>query len=142
MNKSGGFNIMGKHIIISQFSDNTTLFLKDERQISTALDSISQFSKASGVTLNINEYEILAFHIQPACLIYNIQGKTEVMYLGITVTRNKEIREKESILRNIDKCKAILNSWLQRVITIFSRILLSKIISRAIYPAFSLKKFR
>ncbi len=41
-------NIMGKHIIISQFADDT-LFSKDERQISTGLDSINQFSKAAGL---------------------------------------------------------------------------------------------
>jgi len=52
---SDGFNILGKHIIISQFADDTTLFLKDIRQISRALDSVSQFSKASGVKLNTNK---------------------------------------------------------------------------------------
>lgn len=66
MNNSDGFNIMGKHIIISQFADDTTLFLEDKRQISRALDSISQFSKASGVILNTNKCEILALHDQTA----------------------------------------------------------------------------
>lgn len=140
-NEIEGFNILGKHIIISQFADDTTLFLKDERQISLALDSINQFSKASGVTLNTNKCEIFALHEQPLCLIGNIKVKKEIKYLGITITRNKEIRERENILRNIDKCKLILNSWLQRDITVFGRILLSKTesLSRAIYPAFSLE---
>ncbi len=89
--------------------------------------------------LNINKCEILALHEQPACSISNIRVKTEVKYLGITVTRNKEIREKENILRNIDKCKKMLNLWLQRDTTIFGRVLLSKMenISRAVYPAYS-----
>ncbi len=60
--------------------------------------------------------------------------------LDSPVTRNKEIKEKENILKNIDKCKKMLNLWLQRDITIFGRVLLSKMesISRAIYPAYSL----
>ncbi len=137
---SEGLNISGKHIIITQFADDTTLFLKNENQIVTALDSINTFSKASGVMLNINKCEILALHEQPACSIGNMRVKTEVKYLGITVTRNKEIKEKENILKNIDKCKKMLNLWLQRDITIFGRVLLSKMesISRAIYPAYSL----
>ncbi len=90
--------IRSKHITISQFA----LFLKDERQISTALDSIIQFSKVSGDTLNVNKCEIFALHNQPARLIENIQVKTAVKYLGITVTRHKEIREKYNFLRNID----------------------------------------
>ena len=39
-----------------------------------------------------------------------------------SITRNKELREKESVCRKVDKCKTILNS-----------------LSRAIYPAFSLE---
>lgn len=35
---SEGFNILGKHIIITQFADDTTLFLKNENHIVTALD--------------------------------------------------------------------------------------------------------
>ncbi len=46
--------------------------------------------------------------------------------LDSPVTRNKEIKEKENILKNIDKCKKMLNLWLQRDITIFGRVLLSK----------------
>ncbi len=76
---------MGK-CIITQFADDTTLFLKNENQIITALDSMNQFSKASGVVLNINKCEILALHEQPAPSISNINVKTEVKYLGITVT--------------------------------------------------------
>ncbi len=136
---SEGINVSGKHIIITPFADDTTLFLKNENQIGTALDSINTFSKASGVTLNI-KCKILALHEHPACSISNMRVKTEVKYLGITVTRNKEIREKENILKNIAKCKKILNLWLQRDITIFGKVLLSKMesISRAIYPAYSL----
>ncbi len=70
--------------------------------MSTALDSISQFSKALCDTLNINKCEIFALHNQPARLIENIQVKTAVKYLGITVTRHKEIREKENFIRNLD----------------------------------------
>jgi len=41
----------------------------------------------------------------------------------------------------VDKCKTILNSWSKKDITVFGRVLLSKMesLSRAIYPAFSLE---
>ncbi len=100
------------------------------------LDSISQFSKAAGLKLNTDKCEIFALHDQQAELICNIKVKSEVKYLGITITRNKEIMEKENIGRNVSKCRTILNSWLQREVTIFGRVLES--LSRVIYPAFSL----
>ena len=59
--------------------------------------------------------------------------------MGIVINRNKELRERENVRKNVGKCKTILNSWLQRDITVFGRVLLSKMesLSRAIYPAFS-----
>lgn len=100
------------------------------------VDNIHQFSKASGLRLNIDKFEIFALHDQPALSICNIAVKNQVKYLGIVIRKNKEVRQRE----NVVKCKTILNSWLQRDNTIFGRVLLSKMesLSRTIYPAFSL----
>ena len=114
-----GIDILERDIIISQFADDMTLFKKNERHILKVLDSINQFSKASGLKLNIDKCEIFAFHDQPALSICNIAIKTQVKYLGIVITRNKELREREHVCKNVDKCKTILNSWLQRDITVF-----------------------
>lgn len=48
--------------------------------------------------------------------------------------------ENKNVWNNIDKCKSILNRWLQRDLTIFGRVILSEMdsLSRLIYPAFSL----
>ncbi len=140
-NGTEGINILERNIVISQFADDTTLFLKNERQIPKVLSSINIFSKASGLKLNIDKCEIFALHDQPALSICNILVKSQVKYLGIVITKNKEIRERENVCKNVEKCKTILNSWLQRDITVFGRVLLSKMesLSRAIYPAFSLE---
>lgn len=138
-----GIKIGDKQIIISQFADGTPLFLENERQIPKALDLINQFSKVAGLKLNVDKCEILALRNQQAHSISNIKIKTVVKYLGIVVTRNKELREKENIHKNITKCKTMLNSWLRRDITIFGRVLLLKMesLSRVIHPAFSLKVY-
>ncbi len=41
---------------------------------------------------------------------------------------------------NLDKCRLIMNNWLKKDITIFCRIVLTKVesLSRNIYPCFSL----
>ena len=76
---------------------------------------------------------------QPVLSICNIAIETQVKYLGIVINRNKGLRERENVRKNVGKCKTILNSWLQTDITVFGRVLLSKMesLSRAIYPAFS-----
>lgn len=57
-----GINVLDRHIIISQLADDTNLFLKNEDQIPLALQSINQFSRASGLQLNLNKCEILTLH--------------------------------------------------------------------------------
>lgn len=75
-----GLNVMGRQILISQLADDTTLFLKNENQIPLALQSINQFSKASGLQLNLDKCEILTLHDYPLQPLYNIKIKKEVKY--------------------------------------------------------------
>ena len=135
-----GLMVVDRQIIISQLADDTTLFLKNEDQIPLALQSINQFSRASGLQLNLNKYEILTLHDCHLQSLYNIKIKEEVKYLGIIISKEKTATENMNICNNLDKCKSILDRWLQRDISIFGRVLLSKMdsLSRLIYPAFSL----
>lgn len=135
-----GLNMMDRQIIISQLADDTTLFLKNEEQIPLALQFINQFSKASGLQLNMNKCEIMALHDYHSHSLYNIKIKKEVKYLGIIISKDKATTENMNVCNNVDKCKSILNRWLQRDVSIFGRVLLSKMdsLSRLIYPAFSL----
>lgn len=137
-----GLNVMGRQIIISQLADDTTLFLKNENQIPLVLHSVNQFAKASGLQLYVDKCEILTLHNYPLQLLYNIKVKKEVKYLGIVISKDKATTDNKNIGDNIEKCKGILNRWLQRDITIFGRVLLSKMdsLSRLIYPASSLSQ--
>lgn len=72
-----GIKIREKNLLISQFADDTTLFLKDAIQIPIVVDYIHQFSKASGLRLNIDKCETFARHDQPALSICNIAVKTK-----------------------------------------------------------------
>ncbi len=57
-----GINIGGDTLIISQLTDDTCLFLKNDSQISAALNVFNLFSKASGLVANSNKSEILYVH--------------------------------------------------------------------------------
>lgn len=135
-----GLSVLDRQIIISQFADDTTLFLKNEQQIPLALHLVNMFSKASGLYLNLKKCEMLTLHEFPLQSLFNIQIKEEVKYLGIVISREKVTMENKNVWNNIEKCKLILNRWLQRDLTIFGRVLLSKMdsLSRLIYPAFSM----
>ncbi len=82
----------------------------------------------------------MAIHDHPNISFNNISVKNEIKYLGIWLSKRTDNLEHLNVDTNLEKCRLIMNNWLQRDITIFGRILLMKIesLSRLIYPCFSL----
>ncbi len=130
-----GLQISYREIQISQFADDTALFLKDKSQVKTALDCISKFTKSSGLKLNLHKCEILFIHDSVDLSIENIPVKDSGKYLGIYISKNKITCEQFIFMSKIKKTKHILNNWLQRDLSIFGRVLLSKAegLSRFVY---------
>ncbi len=105
-----GISVLGREMKISQLVDDTTLFLKDESQVSKSLDLIYNCSCASGLKLNVSKCEIMPVHDLNNDSIENIPIKSTVKYLGIYITKNLLARQHFSsrIVKNI------IDSWLQR----------------------------
>uniref|UniRef100_A0A8C6K9W5 Reverse transcriptase domain-containing protein n=1 Tax=Nothobranchius furzeri TaxID=105023 RepID=A0A8C6K9W5_NOTFU len=135
-----GLDINNHKLIISQLADDTTVFLKNKEQIPLALDTIKIFSDASGLRLNLDKCELMSIHNCSHSSLYDIPVKNEIKYLGIWITKCMADSEEKNIQNTIDKCKKTLNHWLQRDLTLFGRIMLTKVesLSRFIYPAYSL----
>lgn len=85
---------------ISQLANDTTLYLKGEHQSPLALQSIDQFTKASGVQLNSNKCEIIALQECSLQLICDIEIKNEVIYLVIVISKDRTIVENKNIGNN------------------------------------------
>uniref|UniRef100_A0A3B3DY82 Reverse transcriptase domain-containing protein n=1 Tax=Oryzias melastigma TaxID=30732 RepID=A0A3B3DY82_ORYME len=132
-------SVAGNPLKIIQLADDTALLLKQKEEIQNAMKTLSLFSQASGLKLNKNKCEIMTIHETKETHMYNIPVKNEIKYLGIMIHRNFKDRLNTNIQSIIGKNQKILNSWLQRNISIFGRILLTKMesISRLIYPAFA-----
>lgn len=87
-----GINILGRESIITQRADDATLFLKNGNQVPVAINIISQFSKGSGLRQNLNKCEIISIKDCSKTSICGIPVKNEVVYLGITITKDQQIR--------------------------------------------------
>lgn len=135
-----GIEILGKEFIISQFADDTALFLRNNNMVSKVIDKIGFFSKASGLTLNLRKCELLAVHGSNLNSIANIPIKNEVKYLGLVITKNVHDRQDLNITPRVKTVQKVLNHWLTRDLSILGRILLSKVdgLSRLIYACHSL----
>lgn len=55
-------NWIDKEFKISQFADDTSIFLRDKFVVDKALNIILKFSKASGLSLDIKKCQLLPIH--------------------------------------------------------------------------------
>ncbi len=135
-----GISIADRTILISQLADDTTLFLRESSQIPIAIDIIKQFSKASGLSLNLKKCELLAIKDCSVETISSIPIKNSVTYLGIIIDKNESQRCHNNFTSIVDKTKKKFNQWLLRDLSLRGRILLSKAegLSRLTYAALSL----
>ncbi len=112
--------------LISQLADDTCLFLKDEKQVPVILDALNLFSNASGLSGNRNKSEIMPVHSLDIDQIEGIEVKNSVRYLGILISKSPTDRIVDNFSQRIQKSKNIFNCWLQRNLTIYGRVLISK----------------
>ncbi len=135
-----GITISEYEYRISQFADDTVIFLKDKSIVKKALKIISVFSGASGLCLNFKKCELFPLFSCNEENIESIPVKFEVKYLGLKMFKEIHTRELVNIEERIDSMKKSLNHWLMRDLSIMGRILLTKAegISKLIYPCCSL----
>uniref|UniRef100_A0A9J8DK74 Reverse transcriptase domain-containing protein n=1 Tax=Cyprinus carpio carpio TaxID=630221 RepID=A0A9J8DK74_CYPCA len=135
-----GINIEGNTLIISQLADDTCLFLNNDSQVSVAFNEFILFSKASGLVVNPQKSEILYVHDSNKNSVDGILVKRHVKYLGVDICKSDADRLHHNFQPRLDNIKKILCCWLQRDLTIYGRVLLTKAegILRLVYPAFSL----
>lgn len=116
------------------------MFLKNSEQIPKAITLIKQFSKESGLSLNIQKCELLAIKSCNDSILYNIPVKTPLIYLGIVITKEVKDRSHLNFDPIIDKTRKRFNHWLQRDLSLNGRILLAKSegISRLVDSAMAL----
>uniref|UniRef100_A0A8C6M3H9 Reverse transcriptase domain-containing protein n=1 Tax=Nothobranchius furzeri TaxID=105023 RepID=A0A8C6M3H9_NOTFU len=135
-----GINIADREVVISQLADDTTIFLKNANQVSIALKILDDFSKASGLILNLNKCQLLPINNCNDHSICNIAIQHEVTYLGLIICKDQKTRITSNFSPIIKKTQSKLNQWLQRDLSLRGRVLLSKAegLSRLTYAAISL----
>ena len=114
-----------KSIKITQYADDTTLFVKNIRSVHRLFDLLRQFENCSGLRINQSKSEILWLGSlrQRKDSILNLKLSDETVYaLGVYFSYDEELATKRNFFEKLPKLKKILNIWSSRDISIYGRV--------------------
>ena len=115
-------------IKISQVADDTTIFTQDAKSTIEAIHVIENFSKVSGLQLNMSKTEgiLLKGGMQSAETL-DIKWTTEpIKSLGIYFGFNKDKIQKLNWESKMDKLKRVLSVWRRRDLTLYGKSVVLK----------------
>ena len=115
---------------ITQLADDTTLFLKNECEIPIVLSIIDQFSKVSGLKLNISKTIGLCIGKTNANQINNSHGikltNDSIKSLGVYFGNNRESCDHLNWDNKIDNAVKLIDAWKRRKLTMLGKIVVLK----------------
>lgn len=118
----------GGSVTLSQYADDTTIFLRDVVALRAALQSIHEFSTWSGLRINHHKSHLLLLgnHLHPPTSFHGIQVVDTVKILGIHFRANmtQEDNYRLNFLPNLKKIRNICTSWSNRSISIKGKVTL------------------
>jgi hypothetical protein len=136
----GGIKIGQTICKISQYADDTTLFLNNENSLSLALRIIERFAKCSGLRINRDKSE--AMHIGASSnfkhKICNIKWTNEhIKCLGVYIHKEIDKAIEHNIQEKLDKIANIIKIWSCRHLTLKGKVTIvnSLLISQMLYIA-------
>ena len=129
----------GEEFKISQFADDTTAFVKDERSAEQLFKVLNSFENISGLKLNVGKTEGLWLgtmrnsNSRP----FGIKWPEGVKSLGIFFSYNTTLKDKMNFGSIANEMKTITNLWRLRRLTVFGKITLIKslLLSKLTYKA-------
>lgn len=139
-----GFSIdteIGKTTIkITQYADDTCLFLNGIEQIDTCTSLINDFTSVSGLKLNLDKTEgyCIGALAEQSPDVPNIKWpKTHIKYLGIYFGQNQEICERLNFKLKVEEMQKLIDSWRTRKLTLQGKITILKTLAmpKLVYAA-------
>ena len=120
------------------YADDLTLFLKNETELTKALQIMSSFSNVSGLTLNVSKCEAMwigsSKHRQDS--FCNFKWKKKIKILGTYFSNDRSASNiEENYKERIAKIKRLIASWEKRNLSIMGKIIVVKtfLLSQLIY---------
>jgi hypothetical protein len=123
-----GIQIGKAEIKIIQYADDTTGVLADKESFKHFLDKLQLFHEISGLQINVEKTEAMCLGKEKENITeqFGIKCTKSIKLLGITVSYDKCIEERENFATKLKEMKQTLNLWKMRGLSLVGRILLAK----------------
>ena len=131
--KIKGIKIDGTECKISQYADDTTLFLDGSKtSLEASLTSLDRYHQISGLKMNVSKSE--------AMWIGEAKHKTDILFpeknlkwvqsfvkaLGVYFSTNEELSLQKNTSEKIEKIGKLIENWSLRSLTLFGKITVIK----------------
>jgi hypothetical protein len=134
-----GIKFKNKPVLLTQFADDTTLFLQDVMSLNNVLKLLQHFYVCSGLKLNATKTEAMFLGATNNMNINHTKMKIveETRVLGITLKKNIKDLTDFNFTEKLHKVKMLLNMWKSRHLTIKGKITLlqNKVLPLILYTA-------
>ena len=138
--KIEGIRVGAREIKITQYADDTTVFLKNLESMSLLLDLLEKFERCSGLKINHTKSEAmwLGKWKNREDTPFNVKWpKDSVFALGIHFSNSETVSGKLNFYEKLDVLEKTLNNWKRRKLTLLGKINIVKSVglSKLIYNA-------
>ena len=130
--KLTGIKIFAEEFRISQYADDTSLFLDGRKSLIESLRILTLFYELSGLKMNIDKTKVIKIGALAGsqiqfCPEYNLRWEEgNFTVLGIDFNTNLNLMIELNYKKKIEEVKRLLASWKQRQLTLFGKITVLK----------------
>lgn len=131
-----GIMINNTEVKISQYADDTTLFLDDQLSVERIVTLLNEFREVSGLDINLRKSNIMwlgSFKNRRDSL-NGIEAVAKIKILGLWFSATENCNE-DNISPVIKRIQNVTNAWSERSLTIKGRIVVAKslLMSQLVY---------
>lgn len=125
-----GIQVGDSEFKISQYADDSTLFIRDYHTLSALINLLNNFTRFSGLAINPSKYHLLPLgcHPCPPKIFKGFKRVEQIKIFSLTFKRN--ITDQEQLALNFEpqlqRTRLICNSWANRQVSLMGKVTLIK----------------
>ena len=124
-----GINVGLNEIKLTQYADDTTVFVSDVSSAKSLVELLNLFYECSGLKINSSKSEFLWLGPDRDSndQVLNFLPPEDTVYaLGVHFSYNKNAAEKKNFISKLEALKTLLNMWMIRDLSLYGKVQIIK----------------